>query len=76
LHGEYATPKSIKNAPTWSIDSGTCMAGHTFSILTFPAAFLNVLLNSALVSGISKGDRRMDCRRYEELAKTKHHAKT
>jgi len=51
------------------------MTGHVFSTLTFPAVFLSVLLNSALVSGISKGDKRMDCRRYDELVETKHHAK-
>ena len=51
------------------------MAGHAFSTLTFPAVFLSVLLNSALASGISKGDKRMDCRRYMELGETKHHPK-
>ena len=51
------------------------MADHVFSTLTFPAVFLSVLLNNALISGVSNGDKRIDCRRYAELPKTKHHAK-
>lgn len=50
------------------------MAGHIFSTLTFPAVFLSAVLNSALNSGPSNGDRKMDCRRYAELAETKHRA--
>lgn len=52
---------------TCSMPSGTATAGQRFSVLTFPATFCKDVLYNERVSGVSKADRRIDCRRYAEL---------
>lgn len=63
----YSTGITTHRIHTWSTPSGTCSAGHDFSTLTFPATFLRKVLYNDRVSGVSNGERRMDCLRYIEL---------